>query len=149
MCLKHSGCHPGGSQRPEHCIQDAWGELRKEEEKKREGAFVFMKMLLGLQMIQIITLIISVVVLRRFCHLLKCRRHTETHSDEEKVCDCGCGWEGPYIIYFQACSHISQWFLFHQSEQKDWILYEGADENIVPNKLVCGCFLSWPACASA
>lgn len=48
-----------------------------------------------------------------------------------------------FIFARPAHGWISEWFLFHQNEQKDGILW-GTDENIFPNKLVCGCFLRWP-----
>lgn len=86
--------------------------------------------------------------------------HTQTHWEEEKVCFGSEVWGGTWfpavaeapqssIIYFRTCGTRPHLRMVSISPKwtEGWNFIWGADENIVPNKLVCGCFLSWPACA--
>lgn len=85
--------------------------------------------------------------------------HTQTHWEEEKVCFGSGVWGGTWfpavaeapqssIIYFRTCGTRPHLRMVSISPKwtEGWNFIWGADENIVPNKLVCGCFLSWPAC---
>lgn len=85
----------------------------------------------------IITISAEKETLSLCCHLFK-PRHAPTHSGEEKV-RFGSGVWGEmwfpvvagrrshilFIFTRAAHGHISEWLLFHKSEQKDGILYEG------------------------
>lgn len=63
------------------------------------------------------------------------------------VISCGCRAPQSYIIYFHTCSAQPYFGMVPISPKwtEGWNFIWGADENIVPNKLVGGCSLSWPA----
>lgn len=63
------------------------------------------------------------------------------------VISCGCGAPQSYIIYFHTCSARPYFGMVPISPKwtEGWNFIWGADENIVPHKLVGGCSLSWPA----